>query len=438
MYGFSWDPARGLAVRAGAEYTRRLVVPLPASCDHVPRRARRPDGHRVATERPRGDASERPAPTCARRASGRGRAPSAATRAPRRRARASASYGCHHSGRPRRRVPRDDLVGRRTRAAPPRRACARGPESLTPPHGSCGAIARDLVVVEPHHPGVQRRGRCARRARGPRSTPTRRGRTRRRWPARSPRRRRRPRRRRAPARAPPRAAAARRPGTPVSTAGANHAPVARRRRSAASRRARPRRRAARARARRARRVVSGPTSVSRRRAGRRRAAPAPARPRRRGSGRGPRARRTRARSSRAACPALANAPHATPRDRALERRVGEHEHRVLARRATSVLGFSARAHASPTSRPTSAEPVSRTWSTGDVDERAAGRRAAVDDPQQALGQPGARERRARSARRTARADGDGLSTTPLPANSAIATSPSGCGERLGAGRDDAR
>jgi len=28
MYGFHWDPARGLAVRAGAEYTRRLVLPL--------------------------------------------------------------------------------------------------------------------------------------------------------------------------------------------------------------------------------------------------------------------------------------------------------------------------------------------------------------------------------------------------------------------------
>jgi uncharacterized protein (DUF2236 family) len=28
MYDLSWDPARGLAVRAGAEYTRRLVMPL--------------------------------------------------------------------------------------------------------------------------------------------------------------------------------------------------------------------------------------------------------------------------------------------------------------------------------------------------------------------------------------------------------------------------
>lgn len=27
-YGFSWDPARGLAVRGGAEYTKRLLVPL--------------------------------------------------------------------------------------------------------------------------------------------------------------------------------------------------------------------------------------------------------------------------------------------------------------------------------------------------------------------------------------------------------------------------
>lgn len=37
MYGFSWDPARGLAVRAGAEYTKRLVVPLlPGFIRHVP------------------------------------------------------------------------------------------------------------------------------------------------------------------------------------------------------------------------------------------------------------------------------------------------------------------------------------------------------------------------------------------------------------------
>jgi uncharacterized protein (DUF2236 family) len=28
LYGFSWDPVRGLAVRGGAEYLRRLVVPL--------------------------------------------------------------------------------------------------------------------------------------------------------------------------------------------------------------------------------------------------------------------------------------------------------------------------------------------------------------------------------------------------------------------------
>ena len=28
MYGFSWDPARALMLRGGAEYTKRLVVPL--------------------------------------------------------------------------------------------------------------------------------------------------------------------------------------------------------------------------------------------------------------------------------------------------------------------------------------------------------------------------------------------------------------------------
>jgi uncharacterized protein (DUF2236 family) len=41
QYGFSWDPVRGLAVRAGAEYTRRLLVPLlPGFIRQVPRAAR--------------------------------------------------------------------------------------------------------------------------------------------------------------------------------------------------------------------------------------------------------------------------------------------------------------------------------------------------------------------------------------------------------------
>jgi uncharacterized protein (DUF2236 family) len=36
-YGFGWDPVRGLAVRAGAEYTRRILVPLlPSFIRHVP------------------------------------------------------------------------------------------------------------------------------------------------------------------------------------------------------------------------------------------------------------------------------------------------------------------------------------------------------------------------------------------------------------------
>jgi uncharacterized protein (DUF2236 family) len=40
MYGFRWDPARGLAVEAGAQYARRLVVPfLPSFVRHA--RARR-------------------------------------------------------------------------------------------------------------------------------------------------------------------------------------------------------------------------------------------------------------------------------------------------------------------------------------------------------------------------------------------------------------
>lgn len=38
MYGFAWDPARGLALGAGAQYTRRLLVPLlPSFVRHVPR-----------------------------------------------------------------------------------------------------------------------------------------------------------------------------------------------------------------------------------------------------------------------------------------------------------------------------------------------------------------------------------------------------------------
>lgn len=38
MYRFSWDPARGLALHAGAEYTKRLLVPfLPGFVRHVPK-----------------------------------------------------------------------------------------------------------------------------------------------------------------------------------------------------------------------------------------------------------------------------------------------------------------------------------------------------------------------------------------------------------------
>lgn len=28
QYGFTWDPVRGLAVRGGAEYLKRVVVPV--------------------------------------------------------------------------------------------------------------------------------------------------------------------------------------------------------------------------------------------------------------------------------------------------------------------------------------------------------------------------------------------------------------------------
>lgn len=41
MYGLSWDPARGLALGAGAQYTRRVLVPLlPSFVRHVPRSRR--------------------------------------------------------------------------------------------------------------------------------------------------------------------------------------------------------------------------------------------------------------------------------------------------------------------------------------------------------------------------------------------------------------
>lgn len=40
LYGFRWDPARGLALRGGSEYARRVLVPLlPARLRYVRRRA---------------------------------------------------------------------------------------------------------------------------------------------------------------------------------------------------------------------------------------------------------------------------------------------------------------------------------------------------------------------------------------------------------------
>jgi uncharacterized protein (DUF2236 family) len=42
-YGFSWDPARALAVRGGAEYVKRVLVPLlPGSLRYVPSATRAP------------------------------------------------------------------------------------------------------------------------------------------------------------------------------------------------------------------------------------------------------------------------------------------------------------------------------------------------------------------------------------------------------------
>ena len=44
LYGFSWDPVRGLAVRAGQEYLRRLVVPFaPSAVRYTPEWRKRHD-----------------------------------------------------------------------------------------------------------------------------------------------------------------------------------------------------------------------------------------------------------------------------------------------------------------------------------------------------------------------------------------------------------
>jgi uncharacterized protein (DUF2236 family) len=37
QYGFSWDPARAVALRGGAEYAKRVLLPLlPGRVRHVP------------------------------------------------------------------------------------------------------------------------------------------------------------------------------------------------------------------------------------------------------------------------------------------------------------------------------------------------------------------------------------------------------------------
>ena len=204
------------------------------------------------------------------------------------------------------------------------------------------------------------------------------------------------------------------------------------RRSAASRPARPpRRRAAATRSSRSRRV-SGPISVPGVAAGRRSAARrAPATTPLEEAVVRPRAARTRARRCRRTGPRWRTPPRRRRRPRAARRR----------RRSTSIaslppisstLRLSARAHASPTSRPASSEPVKRTWATG----ASTTARAGVAWPWTIMSSPSGRPARAktRAMRSPASAAcGDGLSTTPLPAISATATSPSGVANGSAAG-----
>ena len=101
------------------------------------------------------------------------------------------------------------------------------------------------------------------------------------------------------------------------------------------------------------------------------------------------------------CPALANAAHAAPRAARRDVGVGEHEHRVVA--AELEHAALERPRAGLADRDAGAAPAGEAHlGDGRLDERAAGRGVSVDDAQQPLGQPGAREDRARSARRRAR------------------------------------
>ena len=87
QYGFSWDPARALARRGGAEYLKRVVVPLlpqrralraqrAGRSGLTPRGAASAPGPQAA-QPAAGDARDRAARPRARRARGRRRAPSA-------------------------------------------------------------------------------------------------------------------------------------------------------------------------------------------------------------------------------------------------------------------------------------------------------------------------------------------------------------------------
>ena len=91
-----------------------------------------------------------------------------------------------------------------------------------------------------------------------------------------------------------------------------------------------------------------------------------------------------------------------------------------------------RAHSSSTFAPASAEPVKRTWATG----ASTSAPPVAAWPWTTCRSPGGRPARAKT--RAIRAPlsaacGDGLSTTPLPAISATATSPSGVANGSAAG-----
>ena len=122
------------------------------------------------------------------------------------------------------------------------------------------------------------------------------------------------------------------------------------------------------------------------------------------------------------CPALANPPHSAPAT-AWSRLASPSTIIGSLPPSSSTDPFSARAHASPTPRPVSTEPVKNTLAT--LDSTSAG---PVPGPWTTRTRPSGTP--ARSNTRAIRSPINGVSeagfsTTPLPAISAIATSPKG-------------